>query len=136
MPPAIEFDHVSFSFGAGAVNAVDNVSFSVSVGGTLGIIGGTGSGKSTLVSLIPRLYDASTGTVRVFGRDVRAWNLDQLREVIGMVPQRASLMSGTIRSNLRSRRPRRTILYGTCRTPSMLPSRQAAKILAADNVSA
>ena len=100
VPPAIEFDHVSFSFGAGAVNAVDNVSFSVSVGGTLGIIGGTGSGKSTLVSLIPRLYDASTGTVRVFGRDVRAWNLDQLREVIGMVPQRASLMSGTIRSNL------------------------------------
>ncbi len=98
--PALSFDHVSFSFGAGAVNAVDNVSFSVSVGGTLGIIGGTGSGKSTLVSLIPRLYDASTGTVRVFGRDVRAWNLDQLREVIGMVPQRASLMSGTIRSNL------------------------------------
>ena len=104
VPPAIEFDHVSFSFGAGAVNAVDNVTFSVFVGGTLGIIGGTGSGKSTLVSLIPRLYDASTGTVRVFGRDVRAWNLDQLREVIGMVPQRASLMSGTIRSNLAWRR--------------------------------
>lgn len=98
--PALSFDHVSFSFGAGAVNAVSDVTLELPAGKTLGIIGGTGSGKSTLVSLIPRLYDASAGTVRVFGRDVRAWNLDQLREVIGMVPQRATLMSGTIRSNL------------------------------------
>lgn len=97
---ALSFDHASFSFGAGAANAVSDVTLELPLGKTLGIIGGTGSGKSTLVSLIPRLYDASTGTVRVFGRDVRAWNLDQLREVIGMVPQRASLMSGTIRSNL------------------------------------
>lgn len=98
--PALSFDHASFSFGAGAANAVSDVTLELPVGKTLGIIGGTGSGKSTLVSLIPRLYDASAGTVRVFGRDVRLWNLDQLREVIGMVPQRATLMSGTIRSNL------------------------------------
>ena len=98
--PALSFDHASFSFGAGAVNAVNDVTLELPLGKTLGIIGGTGSGKSTLVSLIPRLYDASAGTVRVFGRDVRSWNLDQLREVIGMVPQRATLMSGTIRSNL------------------------------------
>lgn len=98
--PALSFDHASFSFGAGAANAVSDVTLELPVGKTLGIIGGTGSGKSTLVSLIPRLYDASAGTVRVFGRDVRSWNLDQLREVVGMVPQRATLMSGTIRSNL------------------------------------
>lgn len=98
--PALSFDHASFSFGVGAANAVSDVTLELPVGKTLGIIGGTGSGKSTLVSLIPRLYDASAGTVRVFGRDVRSWNLDQLREVIGMVPQRATLMSGTIRSNL------------------------------------
>lgn len=98
--PALSFDHASFSFDAGAANAVSDVTLELPVGKTLGIIGGTGSGKSTLVSLIPRLYDASAGTVRVFGRDVRSWNLDQLREVIGMVPQRATLMSGTIRSNL------------------------------------
>ena len=64
------------------------------------ISGGTGSGKSTLVSLIPRLYDASTGSVCVMGADVRAWPLDQLRHVVATVPQRASLVSGTIRSNL------------------------------------
>ncbi len=98
--PVLSFDHASFSFGAGAANAVSDVTLELPVGKTLGIIGGTGSGKSTLVSLIPRLYDASAGTVRVFGCDVRSWNLDQLREVIGMVPQRATLMSGTIRSNL------------------------------------
>lgn len=98
--PALSLSHASFSFGAGAANAVNDVTLELPVGKTLGIIGGTGSGKSTLVSLIPRLYDASAGTVRVFGRDVRLWNLDQLREVIGMVPQRATLMSGTIRSNL------------------------------------
>lgn len=98
--PALSLSHVSFSFGAGAANAVNDVTLELPLGKTLGIIGGTGSGKSTLVSLIPRLYDASAGTVRVFGRDVRAWNLDQLRGVIGMVPQRATLMSGTIRSNL------------------------------------
>lgn len=98
--PALSFDHASFSFGAGAANAVSDVTLKLPLGKTLGIIGGTGSGKSTLVSLIPRLYDAGTGSVCVMGADVRAWPLDQLRRVVATVPQRASLVSGTIRSNL------------------------------------
>lgn len=98
--PALSFDHASFSFGAGAANAVDDVTLELPLGKTLGIIGGTGSGKSTLVSLIPRLYDAGTGSVSVMGADVRTWPLDQLRHVVATVPQRASLVSGTIRSNL------------------------------------
>lgn len=97
---ALSFSHASFSFGAGAANAVNDVTLELPLGKTLGIIGGTGSGKSTLVSLIPRLYDASTGSVSVMGSDVRAWPLDQLRHVVATVPQRASLVSGTIRSNL------------------------------------
>lgn len=98
--PALSFDHASFSFGTGAANAVNDVTLELPLGKTLGIIGGTGSGKSTLVSLIPRLYDASTGSVSVMGADVRTWPLDQLRRVVATVPQRASLVSGTIRSNL------------------------------------
>ena len=98
--PALSLSHVSFSFGAGAANAVNDVTLELPLGKTLGIIGGTGSGKSTLVSLIPRLYDASTGGVSVMGADVRTWPLDQLRHVVATVPQRASLVSGTIRSNL------------------------------------
>lgn len=98
--PALSFDHASFSFGAGAANAVSDVTLKLPLGKTLGIIGGTGSGKSTLVSLIPRLYDASAGSVCVMGADVRAWPLEQLRHVVATVPQRASLVSGTIRSNL------------------------------------
>lgn len=98
--PALSLSHVSFSFGAGAANAVNDVTLELPLGKTLGIIGGTGSGKSTLVSLIPRLYDASTGSVSVMGADVRTWPLDQLRRVVATVPQRASLVSGTIRSNL------------------------------------
>ena len=98
--PALSLSHASFSFGAGAANAVNDVTLELPLGRTLGIIGGTGSGKSTLVSLIPRLYDASTGSVSIMGSDVRAWPLDQLRHVVVIVPQRASLVSGTIRSNL------------------------------------
>ena len=98
--PALSLSHASFSFGAGAANAVDDVTLELPLGKTLGIIGGTGSGKSTLVSLIPRLYDAGVGSVNVMGADVRAWPLDQLRHVVATVPQRASLVSGTIRSNL------------------------------------
>ena len=97
---ALSFDHASFSFGAGAANAVSDVTLELPLGKTLGIIGGTGSGKSTLVSLIPRLYDVGTGSVGVMGADVRTWPLDQLRHVVATVPQRASLVSGTIRSNL------------------------------------
>ncbi len=98
--PALSLSHASFSFGAGAANAVSDVTLELPLGKTLGIIGGTGSGKSTLVSLIPRLYDASAGSVCVMGADVRAWPLDQLRHAVATVPQRASLVSGTIRSNL------------------------------------
>lgn len=98
--PALSLSHASFSFGAGAANAVDDVTLELPLGKTLGIIGGTGSGKSTLVSLIPRLYDAGVGSVSVMGTDVRAWPLDQLRHVVATVPQCASLVSGTIRSNL------------------------------------
>lgn len=98
--PALSLSHASFSFGAGAANAVNDVTLELPLGKTLGIIGGTGSGKSTLVSLIPRLYDASAGSVSVMGADVRTWPLDQLRRVVATVPQRASLVSGTIRSNL------------------------------------
>lgn len=98
--PALSLSHASFSFGAGAANAVNDVTLELPLGKTLGIIGGTGSGKSTLVSLIPRLYDAGVGSVNVMGADVRSWPLDQLRHVVATVPQRASLVSGTIRSNL------------------------------------
>lgn len=98
--PALSLSHASFSFGAGAANAVNDVTLELPLGKTLGIIGGTGGGKSTLVSLIPRLYDTGAGSVSVMGADVRAWPLDQLRHVVATVPQRASLVSGTIRSNL------------------------------------
>lgn len=98
--PALSLSHASFSFGTGAANAVNDVTLELPLGKTLGIIGGTGSGKSTLVSLIPRLYDTGAGSVSVMGADVRAWPLDQLRHVVATVPQRASLVSGTIRSNL------------------------------------
>lgn len=98
--PALSLSQASFSFGAGAANAVNDVTLELPLGKTLGIIGGTGSGKSTLVSLIPRLYDTGAGGVSVMGADVRAWPLDQLRRVVATVPQRASLVSGTIRSNL------------------------------------
>lgn len=97
---ALSFGHASFSFGAGAANAVNDVTLELPLGKTLGIIGGTGSGKSTLVSLIPRLYDTGAGSVSVMGADVRVWPLNQLRHVVATVPQRASLVSGTIRSNL------------------------------------
>lgn len=98
--PALSLSHASFSFGAGAANAVNDVTLELPLGKTLGIIGGTGSGKSTLVSLISRLYDTGIGSVSVMGADVRTWPLDQLRRVVATVPQRASLVSGSIRSNL------------------------------------
>lgn len=98
--PALRFDHVGFRYGSASADALDDITLQLPVGGTLGIIGGTGSGKSTLVLLLPRLYDVARGGVEVFGADVRAWPLHQLRGVIGMVPQTAQLVSGTVRSNL------------------------------------
>lgn len=98
--PTLSLRNVSFAYPGAAADAVHDATLALMSGQTLGVIGGTGSGKSTLVSLIPRLYDATKGAVEVLGRDVRAWQLKQLRQVVGMVPQQAMLVSGTIRSNL------------------------------------
>ena len=99
---SIRFDHVSFKYKHGAGQPVLNdVTFDIRPGETLGIIGGTGSAKSSLVQLIPRLYDAETGTVSVGGVDVRDYNLDVLRHEVSMVLQKNVLFSGTILDNLR-----------------------------------
>ena len=98
-PCALALDDVTFSFG-GESPALSHVSLSLAPGRTLGIIGGTGSGKSTLVQLVSRLFDPDEGTVSVLGRDVRDWDLSDLRRRVSVVPQQASLASGTIRSNL------------------------------------
>ena len=101
--PKIEFEHVSFNYTADGDEALTDISFSVPRGATVGIIGGTGCGKSTLVNLIPRFYDATAGCVRVDGRDVRDYPFTQLRRQMGIVPQQSTLFSGTIRDNLRWR---------------------------------
>ena len=99
---SIEFDHVTFKYKHGSGQPVLNdISFTIRPGETLGIIGGTGSAKSSLVQLIPRLYDAESGTVRVGGVDVRDYNLDVLRREVSMVLQKNVLFSGTILDNLR-----------------------------------
>lgn len=98
--PALSFDDVSFGYEGAAAPALDHVSFEVHAGETLGVIGGTGSGKSTLVQLMARLYDVGAGSVCVLGRDVRAWPLAVLRHEVSVVLQVATLVSGTIRSNL------------------------------------
>ena len=99
---SIEFEHVSFKYKHGSGQPVLNdITFSIKPGETLGIIGGTGSAKSSLVQLIPRLYDAETGTVKVGGVDVKDYNLDVLRHEVSMVLQKNVLFSGTILDNLR-----------------------------------
>ena len=98
----IQFEHVTFKYKHGSGQPVLNdITFSIKPGETLGIIGGTGSAKSSLVQLIPRLYDAETGTVKVGGVDVRDYNLDVLRREVSMVLQKNVLFSGTILDNLR-----------------------------------
>ena len=99
--PVLAFDHVTFAYPDGGEAAIHDISFSLRAGETLRIIGGTGSGKSTIANLIPRFYDTTEGTVRIYGEDVRSYTLDSLRQVIGVVPQKASLVSGTIAENLR-----------------------------------
>ncbi len=96
----IEFDRVSLTYPNAGAESLSDISFSVRPGQTLGIIGGTGSGKSSVVNLIPRFFDAGEGTVRVDGVDVRAYEPEALRRKIGLVPQKAVLFKGTIRSNL------------------------------------
>lgn len=97
----VAFENVSFAYIHSPEKSLDNVSFSLESGQVLGIIVATGSGKSTLVSLIPRFYDATGGRVLVGGRDVRIQKTSELREAIGMVPQKSLLFSGTIRDNLK-----------------------------------
>lgn len=107
-PPAIAFESVSFGYSATGELALDGISLSIARGETLGIIGGTGSGKSTLVNLIPRFYDPVQGTVRVNGADVRAYRLEELRSLIGVVPQKAMLFTGTVAENIRWGKPEAT----------------------------
>lgn len=99
--PKIEFRNVSFSYSANGDNALENISFTLNRGETLGVIGGTGSGKSTLVSLVPRFYDAEQGEVLVDGVNVKEYGLSALRKKIGVVPQKAMLFTGTVADNLR-----------------------------------
>lgn len=98
---AVKFDNVSFSYNGSGENALENISFTAEKGETIGIIGGTGSGKSTLVSLIPRFYDVTDGSISVCGTDVREYDTKTLRNMIGTVPQKAVLFSGTIAENMR-----------------------------------
>ncbi|MBQ3665618.1 MAG: ABC transporter ATP-binding protein [Lachnospiraceae bacterium] len=98
---AVEFNRVSLKYKNSGEEALSNISFQVKPGQTIGIIGGTGCGKSSIVNMIPRFYDATKGEVRVNGINVKHWQTDQLRDLIGMVMQKSVLFRGTIRDNLR-----------------------------------
>lgn len=100
LAPVVSFNNVSFAYASTGENSLTNISFSIKRGSTVGIIGATGSGKSTLINLIPRFYDVSSGAVFMNGIDVRYYKQKELRSKIGLVPQKAVLFSGTIRSNL------------------------------------
>lgn len=99
--PAVNFDHVSFGYNATGEKAVEGINVRVAPGETIGVIGGTGSGKSTFVNLIPRFYDADAGTVSLFGEDVKQIPSAELRRLIGVVPQKAVLFTGTVSENIR-----------------------------------
>lgn len=98
--PAVEFKNVSFTYAGGGDHAVENISFKAMPGQTIGIIGGTGSGKSTLVNLIPRFYDVSEGEVDIAGKNIQDYTYGSLRNTLSVVPQKAQLFAGTIRDNL------------------------------------
>ncbi len=98
--PILEFENVGFCYEGAGEESLSGIDFSVYKGETVGIIGGTGSGKSTLVNLIPRFYDATSGLVRLYGKPISEYHLESLRERIGVVPQKAVLFKGTIKSNL------------------------------------
>lgn len=97
----VEFNDVSFAYTDQSMEAISNISFKVRRNETIGIIGGTGSGKSTIINLIPRLYDASSGSVNVYGKDVKEYSKENLLSKIGLVPQKAVLFVGSIRDNLK-----------------------------------
>ncbi|MBO5474056.1 MAG: ABC transporter ATP-binding protein [Lachnospiraceae bacterium] len=102
---AVEFDHVHLTYAGAGAESLSDIHFKVKRGQTVGIIGGTGSGKSSLVNMIPRFYDASIGSVKVDGRDVRSYGMEELRRKVGVVLQKAVLFQGTIRENLQWGRP-------------------------------
>ena len=97
---AVEFDHVSLTYHLAGAESLTDISFSAKPGEVVGIIGGTGSGKTSLVNLIPRFYEATKGLVKIFGVPAADWKLEDLRGMIGIVPQKAVLFAGTIRENL------------------------------------
>lgn len=99
--PRVEFDHVSLTYQGAGAESLSDISFKAYQGQTIGIIGGTGSGKSSLVNLIPRFYDATRGEIRIDGRNVKEYQMDSLRERVGMVLQKAVLFKGTIGANIR-----------------------------------
>ncbi|RGD64655.1 ABC transporter ATP-binding protein [Lachnospiraceae bacterium OF09-6] len=99
--PVVEFDHVNLRYAGAGEDSLTDISFRAMPGQTIGVIGGTGSGKSSVVNLIPRFYDATEGSVRIQGKDARNYRLEELRSHIGMVPQKAVLFQGTIAQNLR-----------------------------------
>ncbi len=100
---AVEFKNITFSYNGSDEPALENISFAVKKGETVGIIGGTGSGKSTLINLIPRFYQAQQGELLINGSDIKAYPLEQLRGKIGIVPQKAVLFKGTVRENMQWR---------------------------------
>lgn len=102
--PEIAFDAVSFAYPDAGAYSLSDISFTVARGQTLGIIGGTGCGKSTLINLVPRFYEVSEGSIKVDGVDVRDYPMEQLRGKVGIVPQRAVLFSGTLRQNMQWRK--------------------------------
>ena len=105
---AVEFDNVSAVYSGSKEKSLDSLTLSVPRGATVGVIGATGSGKTTLVNLIPRFYDVSEGTVKVNGTDVRNYGTEELRELVGVVPQKAALVSGTVRDNMKWGKPNAT----------------------------
>lgn len=102
---AVEFDHVSATYAGSNEKSLDSLTLSIPRGSTVGIIGATGSGKTTLINLIPRFYDVSGGSLKVNGTDVRNYNVDELRKLVGVVPQKAALVSGTVRDNMKWGKP-------------------------------
>lgn len=99
--PAVSFERVSLAYKESLEESLTDISFTAQKGDVIGVIGGTGSGKTSLVNLIPRFYDSTSGQIRIAGEDIRNYPLSQLREKIGVVPQKAVLFYGTIRSNMK-----------------------------------
>ena len=103
--PFLQFDHVSLTYAGAGAETLHDIDFTVNKGDTIGVIGGTGSGKSSLINLIPGFYPATEGCIRLEGRDIRQMPESELRRIVGMVPQKAVLFKGTIRSNLQWGKP-------------------------------